>query len=580
MTPDEELADLQKKYALLEGDRKAYFETSQWTMKQNKETIAAAKRENKELRAQLAAQHSTEKSKAKATEHGSDELLKLQQYTTELRKRYDDIKQVAVKKSDTLEGRIDGIKDLERDAVRASDQDTPMTRHIRMLENRFDKALIKYNEAQSIRKTYEQIVKRLREERIGFDNQLAAIERTLKAKEHDLEELVLMSHDANHAKEIAKADLTKVDGQLTEERQKREKDLQERRAQVRARQEMNARMEQRDKMRKDIQSEAQGDLSADQENALKETVVTNVMFHEQNVSKISEEQKRITSFEEAFQKIKEATGVSDVNQVIQKFMTQEDTNNNLKQLTKEAQARIDMLNEEKEAVKAKMEELKYSGGGASGSRRVVDEYEQQLSEGAAKNDRVRLKYERVAKVLITMKAGAEHLCDKLEGIKIEAPNIPMSDETVVDVLAQCEQKLLKTLEVFQGDEESAKLALGQAKSFKPDDVSEHNIRVEVLSGGYGDDEEEDEEEDEDDDGEGMDEVPDRDYVKNTAQQMTDKVGKKAKKKSRRFGGQAGDLPASPTQGSRRTSQAPGNRRSSDMGAVRGKASRGARPTME
>jgi len=38
-----------------------------------------------------------------------------------------------------------------------------MTRHIRMLENRFDKALIKYNEAQSIRKTYEQIVKRLRE---------------------------------------------------------------------------------------------------------------------------------------------------------------------------------------------------------------------------------------------------------------------------------------------------------------------------------------------------------------------------------------------------------------------------------
>ncbi len=39
-------------------------------------------------------------------------------------------------------------------------------------------------------------MKRLKEERIGFDNQLAAIERTLKAKEKDLEELVLMSHDA------------------------------------------------------------------------------------------------------------------------------------------------------------------------------------------------------------------------------------------------------------------------------------------------------------------------------------------------------------------------------------------------
>ena len=48
--------------------------------------------------------------------------------------------------------------------------------------------MIKYNEAQSIRRTYEQIVKRLKEERIGFDNQLAAVERTLKAKDHDLEE--------------------------------------------------------------------------------------------------------------------------------------------------------------------------------------------------------------------------------------------------------------------------------------------------------------------------------------------------------------------------------------------------------
>lgn len=63
--------------------------------------------------------------------------------------------------------------------------------------------MIKYNEAQSIRKTYEQIVKRLREERVGFDNQLAALERTLNAKRHDYEELLLLSGDANHAKEMA-----------------------------------------------------------------------------------------------------------------------------------------------------------------------------------------------------------------------------------------------------------------------------------------------------------------------------------------------------------------------------------------
>jgi len=40
---------------------------------------------------------------------------------------------------------------------------------IRILENRLDKAMIKYNEAMSIRKTYEIILKKLKEERIVFD---------------------------------------------------------------------------------------------------------------------------------------------------------------------------------------------------------------------------------------------------------------------------------------------------------------------------------------------------------------------------------------------------------------------------
>lgn len=41
--------------------------------------------------------------------------------------------------------------------VRATDDGSPAMRHIRLLENRLDKALIKYNEAQSIRRTYEQV---------------------------------------------------------------------------------------------------------------------------------------------------------------------------------------------------------------------------------------------------------------------------------------------------------------------------------------------------------------------------------------------------------------------------------------
>ena len=127
-----------------------------------------------------------------------------------LRKKHDTLVSSTTTHAEKL-SKLQGIAHtLELESQKPSEEDTPLTRKIRMLENRLDKAMIKYNEAQSIRKTYEQIVKRLKEERVGFDNQLAAIERTLAAKQHDYEELLLLSGDANHAKEIALQELERV----------------------------------------------------------------------------------------------------------------------------------------------------------------------------------------------------------------------------------------------------------------------------------------------------------------------------------------------------------------------------------
>ena len=85
----------------------------------------------------------------------------------------------------------------ERGAL--GNDNNPLMQNIRQLENKLDKAMIKYNEAMSIRKTYEMIVKRLQDERVGYDNQLAAIEKNLRGKEHDYEELLLLEHDAKYA---------------------------------------------------------------------------------------------------------------------------------------------------------------------------------------------------------------------------------------------------------------------------------------------------------------------------------------------------------------------------------------------
>jgi len=204
MTPEEELAELQKKYALLEGDRKAYFETSQWTMKQNKETIGGLKKEYKELLRQITENAATGVTSAKENEAiagaGGEELYRLRQFSKDLKKRYDDLKQSAVRKTKELETRLDSIRDLEQNAVDPTTLHNDATRLIRTLENRLDKALIKFNEARAVGETYDTIIKRLSDERVGFDGQIGTADRKLRQKEKDLDELVMMSHDAAAAK--------------------------------------------------------------------------------------------------------------------------------------------------------------------------------------------------------------------------------------------------------------------------------------------------------------------------------------------------------------------------------------------
>lgn len=256
---------------------------------------------------------------------------------------------------------------LEQQAKRPAAEDTPMGRKIRMLENRLDKAMIKYNEAQSIRKTYEQIVKKLQEERVGFDNQLTALEATLKAKEHDVDELILIAANAMHSRDFVLGDLEKAKVKYQDDHLAREKQLKERKILKRQRELANERVEKREKMRKDLIAKAAGDLGEEEERILKQNYEANAKVSNKISQQVEATKESLEKYEEAFRKIKESTGVSDVNEVITKIISQGDTQHDLEQLSKENQTKVDKLTVERDQLKSKVEEIKYAiGGGRTG----------------------------------------------------------------------------------------------------------------------------------------------------------------------------------------------------------------------
>jgi coiled-coil domain-containing protein 151 len=68
-----------------------------------------------------------------------------------MRKYHDDLKTKFTRLCSELDGLIDQVKDLESHQPHM--EDNQYTSRIRALENKLDKATIKNNEAQSIRKT-------------------------------------------------------------------------------------------------------------------------------------------------------------------------------------------------------------------------------------------------------------------------------------------------------------------------------------------------------------------------------------------------------------------------------------------
>jgi len=487
---DEELADLQRRFSVLEEEGKQpqapIMPKSTMRTQRERSTAATVRQDNE------------------------SELSRLDEQITMLRRKHDELAHSNMEKRRELEKLTDRLQDLSKEASMPSVENNTVMKEIKALEARLAKAVAKYEDAYEVRRTYEQIVKRLKEERIGFANQLEARELTLAAKEGDYEELLLMSHDANQSKELAKQELSKFEALVSEERKLREKELAERRALVQKKQEINADLERREKARREAMAappEVGKPMGGSQ--------------HTITEADIEEEQEKIASYEAAFREIKEATGVADVNEVIQKFITQEETHKNLLAMTKESQSKIEALTEQKTSVQERVQRLKYS---------VVSEEPAMAAPAGSdrKSERQRVKYERLTKVLVAVKAGIQHLSERLEGVKLEEPPLVLTDDNMVEVLIQCEQRLKIVLDAIRQEEEALVRDLGEAALHKPSAMPLeppvlNNYRVKDAEGAEEAPSEEEFEEDLEE------EVVDRDALKKQSGTILDKATKKSKK---------------------------------------------------
>ncbi|XP_075893866.1 outer dynein arm-docking complex subunit 3-like isoform X3 [Nelusetta ayraudi] len=345
---------------------------------------------------------------------------------------------------------------------------------MRSLENSLEKMHFKCNEAENIIVNYQKLRSHLQEESLTYQGQLDRLEAELLKYRAELNSVQSINSNALQSKEEAKAELQEQEDLLYRERKERERVIASYRRKV---EEYKARAEKVDRR---VRLTGRFFSMVGHIFGLNSCFIAQrpVMQPDEQSSEVlrssptltGEEEKVISVYEEAFKRIKEATGVTDIQEIVQRFISQKETHQHLVRLKEENEKALQQLKEQVKLLADEFQDMKYSGETkVTADKQVLEEQEQRLQVAEQRLDASREVLDRLVKVLSAVRAGAEHLVDKLHHVSpseepaAEVP--PDLDEFVPVLLCLCEKKLRLLHDELQGTDVAAILKEMEEEEF-------------------------------------------------------------------------------------------------------------------
>ena len=251
--------------------------------------------------------------------------------------------------------------------------------------------------------------------------------------------------------------------------------------------ETNEMLGKRDKLhkrRKDIIEQVK-EASNPKQKSLAKKAVTTKMRNQRVNQKIQEESARMSKYERAFKQILDATGISDISEVIKKYMEQEDlekvgwwvlscfggignnvipaqysdtfpipifSTQNLETTIGEYDTKLTYLEDQKFKTEQQLEEIRFSGLGNIGkTRKLLDEMEEKMTAQAKEVRVSKDNFERISATTSKVQQGVVHLAARLDEVNLDSKDIDpheVREENLAQVLWECCQKIEKMSTAF------------------------------------------------------------------------------------------------------------------------------------
>ncbi|XP_052044809.1 outer dynein arm-docking complex subunit 3 isoform X2 [Apodemus sylvaticus] len=447
-----QVLELQRKIQLLEGDRKAFYESSQWNMKKNQEAITQLQEETKALHMQLKdlLQGDSKVVQAIIQEWKSERpYLKnrtceqaLEHLEHQLREKMNQLNalrhQVMLRQKRLEDLRLQhSLRQLEMAEVQ--DSNTEAAKTMRNLENRLEKARMKAEEAEHITNVYLQLKSYLQEESLNLENRLDSMEAEVMNTKHEVQELRVVNQEAINARDIAKNQLQYLEETAIRDRKKREHYITDCKKRAEEKKLQTERMERK----------------THREHVLLQSEDT-IQDHQRHKEEELRQRWSMYQMEVMFGKVKDATGVAESHAVVRRFLAQDETFTQLETLKRDNELALARLKEEKQRLQRELENLKYSGDATLVSqRRLHEEMQKAFKKEEQRHNEVQERMDRTSRILQLIKDCLEHLASKLSHVKVDDTTMAVkkldrdSEDYVCNLLVVVQEKLLRLQEQLE-----------------------------------------------------------------------------------------------------------------------------------
>ena len=348
-------AQLQREYRNMELNRKAYADESNQMLRRQQADIEKLRKDNDALKGELAME----------TRHSNrTQVTTMQAQLSALHDQGDAYTKKIEVESRAVRTREEQIQ-LMKDKIKAQrkhmgginaarENQHMIQKQIRILENRLDKALVKFNEALAHNKELRETIDNLRRERVVFDNIYRKLEKELHEKKKQMANIIELSNLAYEQRDAGQMEIAAIEQANRKEQEEFEESMAELGRQI----ERKKNLAQSGRAAIMAEGPSRGDMSMDEEARLKKKVQKGTWGAAKDKVSVQVSIEKVQNFEEAFNKIKAATGISDIEELVRTFIKNEDQNFSLFNYVNEQTNEIEKLEEQIQQLKD--EEAKYA----------------------------------------------------------------------------------------------------------------------------------------------------------------------------------------------------------------------------